>query len=306
MDDNTLNNLTDTIALKERNLIAPLIEQYAVNEGPTETICPGLILGRSSRTTPRLPFAYNPCICLVGQGKKNVYTDKDMLTYDPLHYLVVSLPMPLETQIVKASEEQPLLALILEIDISIVGKLLLNMDNNVQLNKNTPAAQAIYASPLNNELLNAFVRLLRLLDKPEDLRILGEGIINEILYYVLKGEQGTYLRALALQDNSSLRIAKVVRYINENYDKSLNIKSIADYACMGQSTLHHAFEKTIGQSPIQYLKKIRLHNARVMISSKGMNISEAAYKVGYNNISQFSREFKRQFGHAPSGGLAAQ
>ncbi len=124
--------------------------------------------------------------------------------------------------------------------------------------------------------------------------------MKEILYHILKGEQGSFLRALALHDSGSHRIAQIVRFLQENYHQSIDISAIAKFAGMGNSTLHHVFEKIVGQSPIQYLKKFRLHQARLMIVSKGLNASEAAYKVGYNNASQFSREFKRQFGMLPS------
>ncbi len=286
---------------KMKNTLASLIEKNTDKDSATETLFPGLFLGHSSKSVPRFPLIYKPSICVIAQGKKEIFTEKKSIIYDPFHYLVVALPIPLEAQITASSNES-FLGLSLEVDMSAVGKLLISMkDQSHKLNKDPALEQdAIYSSPLSKEVLNAFIRLLELLDDPSDLKILGEGIINEIVYYVLKGEQGSYLRSLALQDTKSLRIAKVIRYLNDNIHKSLNIDSIADFAGMGNSTLHHAFEKAVGQSPIQYLKKIRLHQAKLMITSRGMNVSEAAYNVGYNNISQFSREFKRQFGHTPS------
>jgi AraC-like DNA-binding protein len=225
----------------------------------------------------------------------------DHIIYDPLHYLVVALPMPLEAEIVVASAKKPFLSLALEIDVSMVGKLLLEMaEEEHRPEAKINPTQAIYASPMNDDLLDAVVRLLRALESPADSRILGPGAVKEILYHILRGEQGSFLRAIALRDSGSHRIAQIVRFLQENYHQSLDISSMARFAGMGNSTLHHIFEKFVGQSPIQYLKKIRLHQARLMIVSKGLNASEAAYKVGYNNASQFSREFKRQFGLPPS------
>ncbi len=283
-----------------RNSLAPLIERYAVEEGVTETQYPGLILGRFNRPVPRYPLVYSPSICVVAQGRKQVYSANERVVYDPLHYLVVALPLPLEAEVVIASPKRPFLALALEIDMSMIGKLLLEMAEEEQLEEDNRSGKAIYASNMNNDLLNAVERLLRALENPVTLRILGPGAVWEIFYHVLKGEQGTFLRSIVLRNGGSKSITKVVRYLQENYNKQHNITSIAGYAGMSKSTLHHVFERFVGQSPIQYLKKIRLHQARLMMVGNGYNASEAAHGVGYNSTSQFSREFKRQFGLPPS------
>ncbi len=278
-----------------------LIEHYAVEEGITQTKWPGLVFGRSNRPIPRYPLEYMPSICVVAQGRKEVFMGNECIIYDPFHYLVVGLPIPLEAEILEASPQQPFLALALEIDMSFLGKLLLEIEEkNHPLHKRQVDGQAVYSCPIDKELLKAFVRFLRLLETPDDLNILGPGIVKEILYNVLKGGQGSFLRDLPFRNSESQRVATVVRYIQENYTQSHNISSIAGFAGMAKSTLHHAFEKTVGQSPIQYLKKIRLHNARKLIVINGQSASEAAYNVGYSSASQFSREYKRQFGLPPS------
>jgi len=283
-----------------RNSLAPLIERYAVEEGVTETQYPGLILGRFNRPVPRYPLIYSPSVCVVAQGRKHVYSANERVVYDPLHYLVVALPLPLEAEIVIASPKRPFLALALEIDMSMIGKVLLEMAEEEQLEEDNRSGKAIYASNMNNDLLNAVERLLRALETPVTRRILGPGAVWEILYHVLKGEQGAFLRSIVLRNGGSKSIMRVVRYLQESYKKQHNIASIASYAGMSKSALHHVFERFVGQSPIQYLKKIRLHQARLMIVGKGHNASEAAHEVGYNSSSQFSREFKRQFGFPPS------
>jgi len=283
-----------------RNSLAPLIERYAVEEGVTETQYPGLILGRFNRPVPRYPLVYSPSICVVAQGRKHVYSANERVVYDPLHYLVVALPLPLEAEVAIASPKRPFLALALEIDMSMIGKLLLEMAEEEQLEQDNRSGKAIYASNMNNDLLNAVERLLRALETPVTRRILGPVAAWEILYHVLKGEQGAFLRSIVLRNGGSKNIIGVVRYLQENYNKPHNISSMARYAGMSKSTLHHVFERLVGQSPIQYLKKIRLHQARLMIVGEGFNASEAAHEVGYNSTSQFSREFKRQFGLPPS------
>jgi len=293
--------LKDYLTKGAQNPLVPLIERVAIAEGITETEWPGLILGRFNRPVPRYPLVYTPSICVVAQGQKNVYIGEDCIVYDPLHYLIVALPMPLEAEVVNIEPDKPFLALALEIDISMVGKLLLEMSEEaIMPEMNTQFSKAIYASSMTKDLQNAFERLLGTLQNPIELNILGPGTVKEILFHILKGDQGSFLRTLALRDSGSQRIARTIRYLQENYKQSIDVSSIAKFAGMGNSTLHHAFEKFVGQSPIQYLKKIRLHQARLMIVSNGLNASEAAYQVGYNNTSQFSREFKRQFGFPPS------
>ncbi len=283
-----------------RNSLAPLIERYAVEEGVTETQYPGLILGRFNRPVPRYPLVYSPSVCVVAQGRTHVYSANEPVVYDPLHYLVVALPLPLEAEVVIASPKRPFLALALEIDMSIIGKLLLEMAEEEQLEEDNRLEKSIYTSNMNEDLLNAVKRLLRALETPATRRILGPGAVWEILYHVLKGEQGAFLRSIVLRNGGSKSIMRVVRYLQENYNKQHNINSISRYAGMSKSTLQHVFKRFVDQSPIQYLKKIRLHQARLMIVGKGYNASDAAHEVGYNSTSQFSREFKRLFGLPPS------
>ncbi len=283
-----------------RNSLAPLIERYAVEEGVTETQYPGLILGRFNTPVPRYPLVYAPSICVVAQGRKHVYAANERVVYDPLHYLVVALPLPLEAEVVIASPKRPFLALALEIDMSMAGKLLLEMAEEEQFEEDNRSGNSVYASNMNNDLLNSVTRLLRSLETPVTRRVIGPGAVWEILYHTLKGKQGTFLRSIVFRNGGSKGIMRVVRYLQENYSKQHNIASIAGYAGMSKSTLHHVFERFVGQSPIQYLKKIRLHQAQLMIVGDGYNASEAAHAVGYNSTSQFSREFKRQFGLLPS------
>ena len=165
-----------------RNSLVPLIEKYALSEGVTETEWPGLVVGRSNQPVPRFPLLYVPCICVVAQGRKHVYVADDHIIYDPLHYLVVALPMPLEAEIVEASAKEPFLSLALEINVSMVGKLLLEMaEEEHRPEAKINPTQAIYASPMNDDLLDSVVRLFRALESPVDSRILGPGAVREIL-----------------------------------------------------------------------------------------------------------------------------
>jgi len=189
-----------------RNSLAPLIERYAMEEGVTETQYPGLILGRFNRPVPRYPLVYSPSVCVVAQGRKQVYSANERVVYDPLHYLVVALPLPLEAEVVIASPKRPFLALALEIDMSMIGKLLLEMAEEEQLEEDNRLGKSIYTSNMNEDLLNAVKRLLRALETPVTRRILGPGAVWEILYHVLKGEQGAFLRSIVLRNGGSIRL----------------------------------------------------------------------------------------------------
>ncbi|MCP4294073.1 MAG: AraC family transcriptional regulator [Proteobacteria bacterium] len=283
------------------NPLINYLSHHAVEEGVTQTAWPGLILAKSSQPISRFSVLYKPSVCVVVQGRKCAYVGDQRFVYDPLHYLIVGLPLPLEAEILEASEEKPFYVLSLEIDFSMLGKLLLEIaEVKPEPSKKREEEPAICTTPMDEKLSGSFERLLALLGSPTDLKIIGSGIVKEILYRLLQGDQSTFLRSLVNRDSSSQRISQVVRYLQDNYHQPLNVSSIAKYAGMASSTLHHLFEKVTGQSPIQYLKKIRLHQAREMIVSRRLNASEAAYEVGYNNVSQFSREFKRQFNLPPS------
>ena len=255
-----------------RNSLAPLIERYAVEEGVNETQYPGLILGRFNKPVPRYPLVYSPSICVVAQGRKHVYAGNERVVYDPLHYLVVALPLPLEAEVIIASPKRPFLALALEIDMSMIGKLLLEMAEDEQPEEDNRSGNSVYASKMNNDLLSAVTRLLRSLETPATRRIIGPGAVWEILYHMLKGEQGAFLRSIVLRNGGSKGIMRVVRFLQQNYSKPHNIATIAGYAGMSKSALHHVFERFVGQSPIQYLKKIRLHQAQLMIVGKGLSL----------------------------------
>jgi len=280
--------------------LARLVGSIAAEDGMFETNWPGLVVSRISTPLSRQPVPYKPSLCMVVQGQKQIFLGERTYTYDPLHYLVVPIALPLEMEISKATKKKPILGLGLELDLTMISELLLNIDNPPQpfpaISKNQPA---LYVSRISSTLQDALIRLFRLLANPTDLKILGPSIVREILYRVLQGKQGGQLRNLVLRDSGSYRIANLIGFLNENFSKSLSIEDIARFAGMSASALHHKFREVTSMSPLQYLKKIRLHNARTMMVDRGLNASEAGFQVGYANPSQFSREFKRMFGLPP-------
>jgi AraC-like DNA-binding protein len=278
----------------DQSELRTILRRLCPHEGVAETAMEGLVLARSERPLARTPLVYKPSLCVVVQGRKVAWCGDTPHTYDPFNHMVVALPLPLEAEILVT----PFLAFALELDLSVTAQLLLEMEDE-PVQEDAPS-QALWVAPLGRDLQHACLRLFRVLDDSTALRLLGPGIVREIHFYLLRGEHRSSLRAVALRDAGVQRMAGVVRYIHENYTHPLDVNTLARHVGLGSSTLHHAFKRTVGMSPMQYLKKIRLHQARLMMVSGGLNVGEAAYKVGYGSPSQFSREFKRLFGTPPS------
>ena len=189
----------------------------------------------------------------------------------------------------------------LEADLGLLGQLVLELgDALISMTHQRASLAGAYTAPLLPALAGAMERLLGALESDLDRRILAPGIVRELYYHVLLGEQGDRFQALALRDSGSHRVARVVRFLEHNFDRPLDIATIAKTSGMGESTLHHTFKAVTAMSPMQYLKKIRLHRGRVMMLSEGLNAGETAHRIGYGSPSQFSREFKRLFGVSPS------
>lgn len=249
---------------------------------------------------PRTPLVYPPALCVVARGRKIAYLGGAVYRYDPLHYLALAVPLPLEAEIPVADPEEPFLALMLELDATTLSELLLELDDAPSGSGGPRAELGIWASPLTPALVDTLVRLLRALEDPAERRSVAPLVERELLYRLLVHEQGDVLRAVALADSRAHRVSRVLRFLQANYARALDIETIAAEAAMSPSTLHHVFKAVTADSPLQYLKKIRLHAARLRMLHDGLSATEAAYDVGYQSASQFSREFKRLFGRPPS------
>lgn len=281
--------------------LAGIVGRWAPQEGRNASPWPGLSFMRASRPSTRLPVVYKPCICFVAQGSKRAFLGDRIYTYDPRNYLVLSVPLPVESEIFQASPQEPFLSMSLQIEPSAVSDLLLEMaDGELDVAQRQPARPGIFVSRMSDGLAGVLARLLGALDDPMDRRILAPLAVREILYHVLSGEQGDLLRAVALHDSRSHRVARVLRFLNTHYDQPLAISTIAREANMSPSALHHTFKEVTSVSPLQYLKQIRLHQARLLMLHGELSAGEVAFRVGYNSPSQFSREFRRLFGIPPT------
>lgn len=281
--------------LKKR--MVELMGRLTVDEGFSTSEIKTVRFIRMNKPMERMPVIYEPSIVIVGQGRKIGYLGNQVYQYDPFNYLVLSVPLPFECETI-ASPDEPFLAISVAVDPVTVGELLFEMDDDGKISSELP--HGICSTPLTGEMINATVRLLECLQSPIDSRILGPQNVREIIYRVLYGDQGISLRALALRHSRFSQIARVLRRIHTEYDKELDVNSLAGEANMSVSTFHHNFKSVTLVSPIQYVKSIRLLKARQLMVQEGLNVGIAAGKVGYESASQFSREFKRYFGASPT------
>lgn len=287
---------SDTIAAQQRELI-DRIARSTPEEGVHGTALSRLFLFRTSESRPCTPVVYEPRLAVVAQGSKIAVLEHETYRYDPLHYLVVSMPLPVSTQIIDATPEKPYLALRLDIDLNEIGALMLDAPDPAP-----PAAgidRGLYAARMSGTLLDAVLRLMRTLDTPRDLPVMAPLILREIYYRVLTGELGQRLRDLATAGSRSHRVARAVAMLRRDYLQPLRIEELAQSLHMSSSSLHHQFKAATSMSPLQFQKRLRLHEARRLMVMEGIEAGAAAHRVGYESASQFSREYRRLFGAPP-------
>jgi AraC-like DNA-binding protein len=281
---------------EDRKHLASLLNELAVHEGPQRTLIEGVELSRRSQPSLRIPVVYQPNIVIVGQGRKRCYLGGEVYQYDPFNYLVLSVPLPAESEW-EASPEEPVLILAINPDPAMLGEMILDLDE--PLPPARPISRGISTTPMSEELTGAAIRVLECLKSERDSRMLGRHLVREVVYRVLCGEQGGALRALASRDDHFTRIVRVLKQVHAEYAKPLGAEGMARRAGMSVSAFNHHFKLVTATSPLQYLKRIRLDNAKRLMSHDGYNASTAARAVGYESPSQFSREFKRLFGVTP-------
>lgn len=283
----------------QRDRFVRLLRRLAPEPGRHATPWPGLQCFHAARPTVPDPALYAPALCIVGQGTKEAVLGERVFRYDPLHYLVIGAPLPVRARVCEASDERPFLSMILQVDTAEVHDLLLEMDDGDGSDRWGGTTTPIRLSAMDRRLLDAVVRFLDAVGDPMDRRILAPAALREVVYLALQRDQGDLLRLAALRDVRSHGVAKALRFIHEHLDERLDVPAIAQEAGMSTSSLHHNFKQATTLTPVQYLKRIRLHRARQLIVDDGCQAAEAAFKVGYESPSQFSREFKRFFGMPP-------
>ena len=291
----TNNELSGPVEL--RTELARKIAVHASTAGEHATSIPGVSLYRRTDTTACYPATYEPSLNVFVQGKKRVTLGGATYLCDGSTFLLSSLDLPVVSQIVEASEEVPLLSILVKLDMTAVRETLNHAEFQTRNGSSEPRGMAIGKTTV--DLLKPCSRLLDLLDTPEDIPFLSSLIQREIVYRLLRGPQGARLRAIATLGNQSHRTAKAIAWLRANYAKPLRLEELAEVARMGMSTLHHHFRALTAMSPLQYQKQLRLVAARERMLIEGLDAASAAFEVGYESPSQFNREYKRFFGQPP-------
>lgn len=277
--------------------LAQLIGSRALVDGGHRTAIPGLQFYRFSNPTEAAQVLQQPAVYVVVQGRKHVTVGDETYVYDPSQYLAVSLELPAVGRVVEASPDRPYLCLTLDFDARELAALIVETGNPAPRDEHD--GRAIFVSPLQSSLLDAFLRLVRLLDTPEDLRVLSPLIQREINYRLLQGDQQSRLAESAIGDTRLRRVSGAIAWIKEHFAERLEIGDLARRANMSASAFHTHFKAVTAMSPIQYQKRLRLQEARRMLLTETMSAETAAYEVGYTSPSQFSREYARLFGQPP-------
>ncbi|XGV98613.1 MAG: AraC family transcriptional regulator N-terminal domain-containing protein [Leptolyngbya sp. BL-A-14] len=279
-----------------REELTERIAQAICQDGTIEVLN-GLHFNRSSSPSECLHSVSIPAFCVIAQGSKEVLLGSDRYQYDPMHYLLATAELPIASQILEASQEQPYLSLRLDLDPTLVGSVMVEAGHPTA--RNGTDVKAIDVSPLDGTLLDAVVRLVRLLDSPTEVPVLAPLIKREIIYRLLIGAQGNRLRQIAVLGGYTHHIARAIDRIRKDFNQPLRIEDIARELGMSVSGFHHHFKSVTAMSPLQFQKQLRLQEARRLMLAQNLDATSAAYRVGYDDASHFNREYKRLFGAPP-------
>jgi AraC-like DNA-binding protein len=286
--------------------LAELTSRHIFSDGYLSTKIPCLGFSRYSSfhysTLAGPPYGlHNPSIGFVVQGSKNVILGDNRFTYGSSHYFVVSIDLPIIIEALEASPDAPNLSCKIEFTPSMILELISVEELKAVPKKKTK--RGLYAAELDITMLDAVVRLVRLLDKSEDIPVLAPLYTKEILYKALHGETGDSLRQIVADGGATLYIKNAIQYIIRHFQESLRVEELADIADMSVATFHRHFKQITSMTPIQFQKQLRLQEGRRLIISEAANVAEASFRVGYESPTQFSREYSRAFGLPPKGDM---
>ncbi len=283
--------------MEMRKALARRIAACAPSEGENPTAISGLALFRRTAPSPCYRATYEPGLTVFVQGRKLINFGGTEYLCDGSSFLLSSIDVPVQSQIIEASEAVPLLSMFLRLDMPAVREVLSRED--LPEPEGPSGRRGLAVGETTAGLLGACTRLLELLETPEDIPFLGPLVQHEIIYRILRTPQGERLRAIATRGDLSNRTARAIAWLKANYTKPLHMEQLAALSRMGVSTLHHQFRNLTAMSPLQYQKQLRLQAARQRMLMDGVDATSAAYEVGYESVSQFSREYSRFFGQPP-------
>jgi len=285
--------------LANRKELVERIAQVMRQDGTAQPL-PGLHLYRHSLPLEQVYSVVEPSVCVVAQGSKEFLLGESRYRYDPFHYLLVTVDLPYVGQVLEASKERPYLSLRLDLAPALVGEVMVEAGHATHSSlRDSAEMRAISVSPVDRHLLDAMVRVARLLGTPDEARVLLPLLSREIIYRLLVGEQGARLRLLAILGGYSPSIARAIERLRHDFDQPLRIESLAREVGMSVSVFHHHFKTVTALSPLQFQKRLRLVEARRLMLGDDLDAASAAYRVGYHDASHFNREYKSLFGVPP-------
>lgn len=263
----------------------------------TETGIPRVAMVQGAIPEHELSAVYEPMVNLILQGSKSMTVGDCILQYSPASYFVMSIDLPAVGKVWPAATGEPYLAVALTLNPAIIASLLADLPETTHREH---SVAGFSVAEVTEELMDAWVRMLRLMDKPQDIPALAPAYEREILFRVLQGPQGAMLREIATPETAMDRVNRAIGMIRRDFAEPLSVKSLAEKAMMSVSSFHRHFKTVTAMSPLQYQKRIRLLQARTLLTSGGKNVTSAAFEVGYNSPTQFSREYARTFGFSPA------
>lgn len=297
--DNILPKQDDKVLADAMGSLVEKMDHWALAKGnEPSSAYPALSIYRYQAPTELTSYMQEPSICLIAQGHKRVLLGEDEYFYDQDHYLITSIDLPLIAQILEASREKPYLGLTLKLEKKHIAHMM--VDNELSISRDQNDSRGLAVSKITLPMIQAFLRLLDLLEQPEDIPALAPLIQKEILYRLLTGEQGQRLRQISMVGSHSHQIARAIDWLKEHYDKTFKVDDLASYSGMSTSSLHYHFRALTAMSPLQFQKRLRLNEARQLMLMEQKDATTAAFQVGYESPSQFSREYSRLFGAPPS------
>ena len=273
-----------------------LIKKHAEPEAVPLRLMPSLVLGIESGPTAPCQLIVEPVFSLIAQGAKRVEVGKQTLNYRGGQFLVVSVDLPVEAYVVEASPEVPYLGCGMMLRPDAIASLLLESGGPRSVRDEQPG---IAVSDLSGDLVDAVVRLLRLLDSPADIPILAASLEREVLWRLINGPQGAMIRQIGLADSRVSQIGRAVRWLRSHFAETIRVEALAELVGMSVTSLHRHFRSVTSMTPIQYQKRLRLQAARAQLMATQADVSEVGFNVGYDSPSQFSREYRRMFGKPP-------
>lgn len=277
--------------------IAGMLDRQGVENGGIETAVPGLRLIRTFGCVPPRHMTYRPALCLIAQAAKRVMVGNSTLTYGHMQSMVITVEVPVLAEIIDVTPEKPFIGATLALDPDIILDVVTRMDKDAR--PSGPSGLGLVVEEVDERIAAAMIRLIELVEQPQAVEILYPGVMREITYWLMTGRAAASVARMVLPEGPPQRIAVAIHHLRENFDDPLSVADLSRMAGMSPSAFHHHFKALTSMSPLQYQKHLRLLEARRRMLTEGERAGSAAFSVGYESVSQFSREYARMFGSPP-------